>query len=258
MTPSSSQESLLVSGEWYPAKLLPFISIRVIEGVPAIRAEETTMSEKKIFDFPGSEIDVQWDGGLCIHIAECGNSADELFEGGRDPWCIPDKCSKTDVREVVERCPSGALTYRQKDGDQEKAPDENCVTVVYNGPLFASGDLDLDGAPDDMPGVRFRAALCRCGQSANKPFCDNSHLKAGFEDYGAVGEKGDGLNATGGKLDIKLLIDGPLLMQGNLTIRAGSGRIAWEGTKTALCRCGASKNKPFCDGSHKDADFKSG
>jgi len=130
--------------------------------------------------------------------------------------------------------------------------------VVYNGPLFASGELDLDGAPDDMPGVRFRAALCRCGQSENKPFCDNSQLTAGFEDYGAVGEKGDGLNATGAKLDIKPLIDGPLLIQGNLTIRAGSGRIAWEGTKTALCRCGASKNKPFCDGSHKDADFRSG
>ena len=57
---------------------------------------------------------------------------------------------------------------------------------------------------------------------------------------------------------IKPLIDGPLLMQGNLTIRAGSGRVAWEGTKAALCRCGASKNKPFCDGSHKEAGFKSG
>jgi len=215
------------------------------------------MSDKKVFEYPGSKIDVQWDGRLCIHIGECGDAAGDLFEGGRDPWCIPDKCSSEDVREVVERCPSGALTYRDKEGAPETAPEENCVMVVYNGPLYATGDLELEGAPVDMPGARFRAALCRCGQSANKPFCDNSHLKAGFEDYGAVGETGDGRGTTGGKLSIKPLTDGPLLLKGNLTIRAGSGRVAWQGKQTALCRCGASKNKPFCDGSHKAAGFKS-
>lgn len=215
------------------------------------------MSEKNVFDFPGTDIDVQWDGRLCIHIAECGNSSDELFVGGRDPWCIPNKLSKADVREVVERCPSGALTYRDKDGATETSATENFVTVVYSGPLYASGDLELEGAPQDMPGVRFRSALCRCGQSENKPFCDNSHLKVGFEDYGAVGEKGEALKATGGKLRIKPLPDGPLLFNGNLTMRAGSGRVAWQGTKTALCRCGASKNKPFCDGSHKESGFQS-
>lgn len=216
------------------------------------------MSDKKVFDFPGGAIDVQWDQRLCIHIGECVSSADELFETDRKPWCIPDKCSKADVREVVERCPSGALTYRDKEGVPERAPTDNSVTVVYNGPLYASGELDLIGAPDDMPGVRFRAALCRCGESANKPFCDNSHLESRFQDYGAVGEKGEGLTATGGPLAINPLSDGPLVMQGNLTIRAGNGRVAWQGQKTALCRCGASKNKPFCDGSHTEAGFKSG
>ncbi|MEA3301973.1 MAG: CDGSH iron-sulfur domain-containing protein, partial [Pseudomonadota bacterium] len=61
----------------------------------------------------------------------------------------------------------------------------------------------------------------------------------------------------GGKLSIKPLPDGPLLVKGNLTIVSGTGRIAWRGSDTALCRCGASKNKPFCDGSHKKAGFKS-
>jgi CDGSH-type Zn-finger protein/uncharacterized Fe-S cluster protein YjdI len=215
------------------------------------------MREKDVYDYPGTDIDVQWDGRLCIHIGECGSSADELFEGGRDPWCIPDKCSKARVREVVEHCPSGALSYRDKDGTSEKASAENVVTVVYKGPLYVSGDLSLEGAPEDMPGVRFRSALCRCGQSQNKPFCDNSHLEAGFEDFGAVGEQGEGLGATGGRLTIKPLPDGPLLISGNFVIRAGSGRVAWRGTQTALCRCGASENKPFCDGSHKKEGFKS-
>ena len=216
------------------------------------------MSDERVFEYPGSEIDVQWDGRLCIHIGECGNAKGELFVGGRDPWCIPDKCSKAEVREIVERCPSGALTYRDKDGTSEAPPGENTVMVVYNGPLYVSGDLEIGSAPQDMAGVRFRAALCRCGHSGNKPFCDNSHLKAGFEDYGSVGERGPGLNANGGKLSIKPLTDGPLLLDGNLTIRAGSGRVAWQGNQVALCRCGASHNKPFCDGSHKAAGFKGG
>lgn len=216
------------------------------------------MSEKKVFDYRGAEIDVQWDGRLCIHVGECGGAKGELFVAGRDPWCVPDTSLQSEVREIVERCPSGALTYRDKGGTSEQAPAENTATVVYNGPLYLTGDLAIEGAPADMPGVRFRAALCRCGQSRNKPFCDNSHLQAGFQDFGAVGEKGPGLPALGGVLTIKPLADGPLLVNGNLTIRAGTGRVAWQGTTVALCRCGASKNKPFCDGSHRDVGFKSG
>jgi CDGSH-type Zn-finger protein len=165
--------------------------------------------------------------------------------------------TKAEVREVVERCPSGALSYADKSGDPEQAPAENAVTVSYNGPLFVTGDLDIEGAAADMPGVRFRAALCRCGHSANKPFCDNSHERAGFRDCGAVGERGSESAGRGGKLKITPAANGPLLLSGNVTIRAGSGRDAWQGDQTALCRCGESKNKPFCDGSHRMAGFRS-
>ena len=49
---------------------------------------------------------------------------------------------------------------------------------------------------------------------------------------------------------------GPLLVNGNLTIVSGNGRTAWQGTKTALCRCGQSSNKPFCDATHKQVGFE--
>jgi CDGSH-type Zn-finger protein/uncharacterized Fe-S cluster protein YjdI len=215
------------------------------------------MSDKPVHDYPGQDIDVHWDQRLCIHIGECGNAANSLFVGGRDPWCVPDEISKAEVRAVCERCPSGALTYSDKTGEPERAPAQNTISVTYNGPLYLTGELAIEGAPADMQGVRTRAALCRCGASKNKPFCDNSHLAAGFQDFGAVGETGPGPSANGGPLKIKPVPNGPLMVEGSLRIRAGSGRVAWEGEKTWLCRCGASKNKPFCDGSHKAAGFTS-
>ena len=216
------------------------------------------MSDDELVKYPGNESDVHWNGKLCIHIGECGRAKGELFINGRQPWCQPDLASNGEIEEVVLRCPTGALTYQYKDGaNTEQAASENTIHVAYNGPLYFKGNLDIEGAPDDINGVQFRAALCRCGQSKNKPFCDNSHEDADFKDYGAVGETGDGLEATGGELKVTPLTDGPLLVKGNVTITTGSGRQAWQGKETALCRCGASQNKPFCDGKHKDVGFKS-
>lgn len=209
------------------------------------------MSDKKVFSYTGEKGDVRWDGRLCIHVGECGRAEGDLFQGGRKPWCQPDLSGETEIVDVVDRCPTGALT-----SDHEApVPSANTIMVANNGPLYLRGELDIDGA-DDMPGVATRAALCRCGQSKNKPFCDNSHEGAGFVDRGAVGQSGPGIQAEGGPLSVRRIKDGPLLVGGNHTIIAGSGRVAFKGEKCALCRCGASKNKPFCDGSHKAVGFQ--
>ena len=213
--------------------------------------------ETKVFEFKGNKLDVVWDGRLCIHVQECTRAKGVLFESGRDPWAEPDLGEADYVAEIVRRCPTGALTCRRRDGGAgEKAPGANTVTVANNGPLYVSGMLEIDGAEADMPGVRYRAALCRCGASKNKPFCDNTHEDTGFRDRGALGETGDGFESAGGTLEVKRAPDGPLLLSGNFAMITGAGREAWRGTKVALCRCGASKNKPFCDGSHKPAGFK--
>ena len=99
--------------------------------------------------------------------------------------------------------------------------------------------------------------MCRCGKSANKPYCDNSHEKAGFSDYGAVGESGDPEGESGGGLTVQAIKDGPLALKGNVTIYNSSGRAAYRGGKAFLCRCGESANKPFCDGAHSKVGFKS-
>ncbi len=216
------------------------------------------MSQGKAIKYPGEAADVSWHGRLCIHIGECGRAQGDLFVGGRKPWCQPDAAPNDEVEEVVLRCPTGALTYDFADGSRaETADTDNTVQVAYNGPLFVRGDLDIEGAPTDAPGLKFRAALCRCGQSKNKPFCDNSHEKVDFKDSGAVGKSGDEDAASGGPLQVRPAQDGPLLLKGNMTITAGSGRESWKGSQVALCRCGCSNNKPFCDGEHKKVGFKS-
>jgi len=216
------------------------------------------MSDKTV-EYPGEQVNVQWDGRLCIHVGECGRAKGELFVNGRNPWCQPDVAENKEVADIIARCPTGALSYHTIDGSgQESASPENSIHVTHNGPLYVRGDLGIEGAPTEAPGLAFRAALCRCGQSKNKPFCDNSHVEAGFKDSGAVGERGSGLQESGGKLNVSPMTDGPLIVKGNTTITSGSGRVGWQGTQVALCRCGASENKPFCDGSHKSVGFKSG
>ena len=214
------------------------------------------MQKERAIEYPGERASVSWHGRHCIHIGECGRAKGDLFVGGRQPWCQPDLAADDEVEEVVLRCPTGALSVSLADGTRpEQADDENTVHVAYNGPLFVRGDLEIEGAPKQVPGLKFRAALCRCGKSKNKPFCDNAHLEDGFADYGAVGETGDQEASSGGTLQIKAAPNGPLLLSGNVKITGSSGRQSWQGNRTALCRCGASKNKPFCDGQHKKIGF---
>lgn len=214
------------------------------------------MADEKTINYSGDENDVSWRGSLCIHIGECGRAKGDLFVGGRQPWCQPDLATGDEVKEVILRCPTGALSVTDKSGkNPETASLENTAHVAYNGPLFVRGDLDIEGASTDVPGLKFRAALCRCGQSKNKPYCDNSHEVAKFKDFGAIGDSGDANVEQGGSLKVRIAKNGPLLVNGNLSMSSASGRRSWHGTQAALCRCGASENKPFCDGSHVKAKF---
>lgn len=220
--------------------------------------KEKPVADEKVTKYPGQNSTVAWNGKLCIHVGECGRASGDLFVGGRQPWCQPDVATDDEVDDVISRCPSGALSAEYADSSRvEEANAKNTVHVAYNGPLFVQGELAIDEAPKDAPGVKFRAALCRCGRSSNKPFCDNSHEAANFRDYGAIGETGPGHSQTAGPLTVMPAKDGPLLLKGNVTLVSAGGRDSWKGKQVALCRCGASKNKPFCDGQHKAIGFVS-
>jgi uncharacterized Fe-S cluster protein YjdI/CDGSH-type Zn-finger protein len=136
--------------------------------------------------YPGKDIEVTFDLDLCTHIGECLRRSPDVFQLRRRPWILPDASSADELAKVIERCPSGALQYRRLDGmADETAPEPVHVTPIRNGPLLVRGHVEVhrdDGTLEVLP----RASLCRCGQSANKPFCDNKHIGIGFRAPGEV------------------------------------------------------------------------
>jgi CDGSH-type Zn-finger protein len=103
----------------------------------------------------------------------------------------------------------------------------------------------------------YRATLCRCGASNNKPYCDGSHKEVGFAASGEPATKtADALAQRNGPLAIDPQPNGPLEVTGNLEITAGTGRIVARVTAARLCRCGGSQDKPFCDGTHARNGFR--
>jgi len=102
-----------------------------------------------------------------------------------------------------------------------------------------------------------KASLCRCGASARKPFCDGSHRTSGFADPGEAvpGENVAALTALG-PVSFTMIPGGPLIASGPLTVQNAAKQTIAAGTEAAICRCGASANKPWCDGSHSNIGFE--
>lgn len=133
----------------------------------------------------GGGLTIHWDSSLCYHAAECVKAQPLVFDPKRRPWIETDHASDDDIAAAIDACPSGALSYTRADGSDD-APSEVGVTiqVMPDGPVMIVGPAEV---VDDQGGVvkaAKRMALCRCGASENKPFCDGAHASIGFSDAG--------------------------------------------------------------------------
>ncbi|WP_288927980.1 CDGSH iron-sulfur domain-containing protein [uncultured Maritimibacter sp.] len=197
------------------------------------------------------EITIQFDGSKCIHARRCVLGLPAVFKPGTPGgWLFPENARAAEIARVIDACPSGALSYTRHDGGMgEQVPPVNTVRLWENGPNELRGDLWIDEAPTT------RMLLCRCGQSKNKPFCDNSHVAAGFTATSEPETQDAQETEIGGDLTVTPLPNGPVKIEGHVEVIAASGRQVAVGEKMFLCRCGQSANKPFCDGSHTRAGF---
>lgn len=211
----------------------------------------------KIRTYTSDDIDVTYDAVRCIHSAECVRRLPAVFDTHKRPWVQPANAGADEVAAVVERCPTGALHYVRQSGHQEAAPTTNTIRLEANGPLYVRGDVEIV-RPDGTIVVRdTRLALCRCGASQNKPFCDNSHLTNGFRAAGILHETPAAAVVTveEGPLRITLRPNGSLRVEGPHAIVDLRGQIVFRSERSKFCRCGGSANQPFCDHTHRHNGF---
>lgn len=130
--------------------------------------------------YKAEAITVHWEPRLCIHTGHCFRNLGAVFQPWDQPWVKPDRTTPERIAEVVRLCPTGALQFETLDGHEQPEIEGLEVKVIPDGPLYVRGNFELRADDGTVLRRMNRATLCRCGQSQNKPFCDNSHLEAQF------------------------------------------------------------------------------
>lgn len=135
--------------------------------------------ESGIKRYTNGALTVLWQPEKCIHSGYCVRGLPAVFNGEKQPWITMTGASATEIIAQVEACPSHALAIEQP--VVAESPTTNTASVLAGGPLLVTGRLTLtkaDGSTEQREGT---TAFCRCGASANKPFCDGSHQRIGFK-----------------------------------------------------------------------------
>ncbi len=130
--------------------------------------------------YDGTRIVVRDDRAICAHAGFCGNRLtnvwDQVAQSG-------DSIVRMQVMNAVERCPSGALTYKlEHDGNSVEPDLPAAVGIIDDGPVWLTGGIPVTLPDGTVLEVRNRLTLCRCGHSNSKPYCDGSHKETGFKD----------------------------------------------------------------------------
>jgi uncharacterized Fe-S cluster protein YjdI len=130
------------------------------------------------------DLTVIWKPTLCIHSAKCVKGLPGVFDNNRRPWIKLEEGEREAIINQVKLCPSGALSYRLSNDtiiENQMGNKGVQVTAILNGPLQVNTTCEIQLPNGEFVTKPEKSFFCRCGSSANKPFCDGSHKKAGFE-----------------------------------------------------------------------------
>ena len=139
--------------------------------------------EEKIKEYRSKDLDVIWKPNLCIHSEKCYKGLSSVFDPNARPWVNVEGAEDSVIKDQIDKCPSGALSYKLKNANmsENEIQDEQIVEVAKGGPLMVYGNIKVkhhDGTESSKHRV---TAFCRCGASSNKPYCDGSHKQIEFE-----------------------------------------------------------------------------
>lgn len=131
--------------------------------------------------YSNDELTVVWQPHLCIHAENCVKMLPKVYNPEVRPWIKVENATTDELKTQVDACPSGALSYKLVNATQETAMVNIKIEAKANGPLIVKGDIEIVKADGNTELRMKMTAFCRCGASENKPFCDGSHSKIGFE-----------------------------------------------------------------------------
>lgn len=138
--------------------------------------------QKKITKhYKNDDITVVWQPHICTHSAICFRGLPNVFDPRRRPWVTPENADSEVIMKQINACPSGALTYIKQTEEPQNIEVETIVEPMKNGPLLVYGNISIKDAEGNLTKKHKVTALCRCGSSQNKPYCDGSHVKINFE-----------------------------------------------------------------------------
>ncbi len=133
--------------------------------------------------YESDELVVEWQPSLCIHSEKCWRGLPEVFRRDEKPWVNTDGAEDIRIKEQLDICPSGALSGYWKNQKNKGTTEVSAtqVEVSKNGPLMVKGKIEIKHSNGNAETKEKITAFCRCGASGNKPFCDGSHSRIGFE-----------------------------------------------------------------------------
>jgi uncharacterized Fe-S cluster protein YjdI len=134
----------------------------------------------KLQVYAGDGFEVTYDAGRCTHSGECVRGLPAVFDSKASPWIRPGAAGVDRIAEVVARCPSGALGLVRAGAAASPAPAAATIACAPNGPLLLEGAFVLKDGAGAVVATGGKVALCRCGHSEKKPFCDGAHRRVGF------------------------------------------------------------------------------
>ena len=128
--------------------------------------------------------------GICAHSGRCTDALPTVFRVGTEPFVAPAGGRADDILRAIQACPSGALgaaIAERRAADVVDRIRPPAVEVSKDWPYYVTGGVDLRDEAGNEPvrsagASREHFALCRCGQSKNKPFCSGAHWYADFHD----------------------------------------------------------------------------
>ena len=138
--------------------------------------------ENKCDAYVGQKITIYDNRSICAHAGICTDDLASVFQRKQEPWIDADAASVDEIIALVEKCPSGALSYSIENAEPAMQGGDATIFIAPNGPYVVSSCPELHVTKWGEGALKEQFTLCRCGASKNKPFCDGSHWSIEFID----------------------------------------------------------------------------